>query len=189
MTDRIKLNLGCGTNHRDGYTNVDKQGSPDLQHDLENFPWPWEDSSVAEVLLTHVLEHLGEKTEIYLNIIKELYRVCENKANIHITVPHPRHDDFLNDPTHVRVITPEGLQLFSKKANTGWAKQGAANTPLGHYLNVDFDIENVEQILDPMWGQRMNAKKLTQQDLMFATKSYNNVIKELRIILKVNKPA
>ncbi len=187
MTTPIKLNLGCGKNLRPGYLNVDKYGDPDLKHDLEVFPWPWEDGSVSEVVLCHVLEHLGRQTETYLNIMRELYRICENGAKVLITVPHPRHDDFLNDPTHVRAVTPESLQLFSKKANARWAELGEANTPLGFYLDIDLEIENVEQILDPLWGQRMKAKQLSQQDLMFATRSYNNVIKELRIVVRVNK--
>ncbi len=189
MSAQIKLNLGCGSNHREGYLNVDKYGEPELRHDLEVLPWPWDDGAVSEVVLSHVLEHLGRETAIYLGIIKEIYRICEDGAKVLITVPHPRHDDFLNDPTHVRAVTPESLQLFSKKANDEWARQGAANTPLGHYLDIDLEIENVEQILDPMWGQRMKAKQLSQQDLMFATKSYNNVIKELRITVRVNKSA
>src|SRR5947208_13026944 len=97
----LKLNLGCGQNHRPGYVNVDRAGSPDVKWDLEQFPWPWEDSSVGEVVMFHVLEHLGESTATYLKIIQEIYRVCQDGAAIQITVPHPRHDDFLNDPTHV----------------------------------------------------------------------------------------
>ena len=41
--------------------------------------------------------------------MKELYRISCDQANIHISVPHPRHDDFLADPTHVRPITTLGL--------------------------------------------------------------------------------
>ena len=109
----LKLNLGCGSDFRDGYLNVDKFGEPELQVDLETFPWPWEDNSVSEIVMQHVLEHLGRDTETYLNIITEMYRVCENSAKILIEVPHPRHDTFLYDPTHVRPVTPESFGLFA----------------------------------------------------------------------------
>ena len=113
--EELKLNLGCGSKKLDGYLNVDKFGEPDMVFDLETFPWPWEDSSVSKILLSHVLEHLGQDTDIYLNIIKELYRVCKNNAEILVIVPHPRHDTFMTDPTHVRPITVDGLIMFSKK--------------------------------------------------------------------------
>ena len=104
----IKLNLGCGERHLDGYVNVDKFGTPDLCHDLETFPWPWDDLSVIEIQLIHVLEHLGQSTAVYLEIIKEIYRICQNGARIRIIVPHYRHQYFYDDPTHVRAINPHG---------------------------------------------------------------------------------
>jgi hypothetical protein len=40
-----------------------------------------------------------------------MYRVFCDQANIHISVPHPRSDDFLADPLHVRPVTTLGLSL------------------------------------------------------------------------------
>src|SRR5437764_15115257 len=87
----LKLNLGSGNNPIEGYVNVDKFGEPDVRVDLEAFPWPWPDNSVQEVVLNHVMEHLGSTTDIYFSIIRELYRICAANAIIHIAVPHPRH--------------------------------------------------------------------------------------------------
>ena len=187
MPKEIKLNLGCGKDHKSGYINVDKNGEPDLKVDLEVFPWPWEDSCVAEIIMKHVLEHLGQETEIYLNIIKEIYRVCKNQAMIYITVPHPRHDDFINDPTHVRAITPESIGLFSKKNNEKWIESGASNSPLGIYMNVDLEITHLEIAPDPVWVQMLKEKKITEQELSSAARKYNNVIKEYRIAVRVIK--
>jgi hypothetical protein len=187
MNATIKLNLGCGGNHREGYINVDKYGDPDIQHDLESFPWPWPDSSVCEIVLHHVLEHLGQMTNVYLNIVKEIYRICEDQASIHIVVPHPRHDDFLGDPTHVRVITPEGISLLSKKNNEGWIKGGFSNSPLGLYLNVDFEITELSHTLDPVWKKRFDEENISPEDISAASKKYNNVIKEIRMTVKAVK--
>lgn len=183
----LKLNLGCGNNKIDGYVNVDLYGSPDFKFDLETFPWPWETSSVSEIILAHVLEHLGQTPNVYLNIIKELYRVCKNEALIKIIVPHPRHDDFISDPTHVRAITPLGLSLFSKKDNVRWQELGVSNTPFALYIEVDFEIIAIRNVLDPVWEKKMQEEELKSEDIMYASQSFNNVIKQIEIDWRVIK--
>ena len=183
----LKLKLGCGENPLSGYVNVDKYGEPDLHHDLEGFPWPWEQSSVKEIVMNHVLEHLGESTAVYLKIIRELYRVCTHGALINISVPHPRHDDFITDPTHVRIVTPRGMELFSKAKNRQWARDGYANSPLGLYLDVDFEIVKSTLHLDPEWRDRLKSQACTQADVFAAMNRYLNVVKEIRMVLTVIK--
>jgi hypothetical protein len=187
MDDMLKLNLGCGENHKTGFINVDKSGNPDVLQDLETFPWPWGDNTVQEVLLHHVLEHLGESTAVYLKIIRELYRICKTDAEVHITVPHPRHDDFLNDPTHVRVITPDGMRLFSKSANREWIAGGYANSPLGLYIDVDYEIKEIQYVLDPVWDEKLNKGEITAEFVDQAFRNFNNVVREIRISLTVVK--
>ena len=93
--NNLNLNLGCGTKRLEGYINVDKFGEPDLCFDLETFPYPWQDNSVAKIKLHHVLEHLGQETKTYLKIIQELYRICQPEAKIDITVPHHCSDRYM----------------------------------------------------------------------------------------------
>lgn len=187
----MRLNLGCGNRRINDWVNVDKIATcnPDQIVDLEKFPWPWPDNSVDEIMLSHVLEHLGAATEIYLGIIKELYRVCRDGALIRINVPHPRHDHFLGDPTHVRAIIPDGLWLFSQEQNRNWIAQGAANTPLGIYLGVDFAITSVNMGLDEPWRGRFERGEILPKDLEHAARSYNNVVMEIAIEMRAIKPA
>jgi len=184
----MKLNLGSGQNPKQGYVNVDKYGTPDVLHDLETFPWPWNDNSIGEVRLSHVLEHLGESAGVYLRIWQEIYRVCWPDAKVEIYVPHPRHDDFIDDPTHVRAITPNSLWLFSKRLCRLFDEEHAANSPLALYLDVDFEIVRTRQALDSPWREQFEAGKISTDELNEAVKRYNNVIKETEIILKVVKP-
>jgi hypothetical protein len=189
MSEGLKLNLGCGQNPLAGYVNVDKFGTPDVKCDLEQFPWPWEDGSVGEIVLNHVLEHLGASAETFIDIVKEMYRVCRDGASVRITVPHPRCDDFLNDPTHVRVVTPEVMSLFSKRLNEECRRRGAANTPLALYHDVDFEIANVNYELTPEWSQKLQSGAVTQQQIAEAMRAQNNVVRQTTISLKVVKSA
>ncbi|HJM52112.1 MAG TPA: hypothetical protein QGF63_20040 [Alphaproteobacteria bacterium] len=118
----MKINMGCSTRKLEGYVNLDGEDTfaPDVVHDLESFPWPFDDNAAEEVVFNHVLEHLGETSKVFLGIMSELYRICAPSAQVVIKVPHPRHDDFINDPTHVRPVTPEMLALFDLELNREW---------------------------------------------------------------------
>ena len=156
----MKLNIGCGAAKMAGFVNVDLYGDPDVRLDLESFPWPWPDNSVDEVVAIHVMEHLGRTPDGFVGVMKELWRVCRHGAIVHIAVPHPRHDNFISDPTHRTPITPLLLQLFSRRLNLEWRRVGAANSALalhhgveggrqlveigiGHLVPVDLSEENV----------------------------------------------
>ena len=183
----MKLNLGCGVNKITDYLNVDKFGEPDLKMDLELTPWQFEDNSVDEILLNHVLEHLGADVNIFFKIIQEMYRVSKHGSKIYINVPHPRHDHFIGDPTHVRIITPELLGLFSKKNCAHWRKIGAANSPLAEYINVDFDVVSTTVTLETKYLEALRSKKISESDLADLLKTQNNIASEYRITLKVVK--
>ena len=185
----MKLNLGSGSKILKGYVNVDKfqYYNPDVVHDLEKFRYPFKDNSVDEILLSHVLEHIGQNPDVFNNIIKELYRICKNNSIIDIRVPHPRHDDFISDPTHVRPVTILGLQLYDKELNEKWEKGGFANSPLALIHNVNFKVLNVVYVVDDKYKKLLNEKKITEAEVNEFMHKYNNVIKEIQIEWSVIK--
>jgi len=189
--NKLKLNLGCGSRKRDGYVNVDMYAScqPDVVLNLEQTPWPWPDDSVDAVELIHVLEHLGQQPSVYLGIMKELWRVCCDGATIHIKVPHPRCDDFWGDPTHVRAVTLDGLALFSQRNCAEYERLGAANTPLGKYLGIDFELAACTMKPKPEWLERLQRGEITEAQLRAAGDGQWNVYAEIELTLNVIKPA
>ena len=62
-----------------------------------------------------------------------------------------------------------------------------ANSPLGLYLDVDLEIISVNYILDPLWTEKLNSKQLSESEMEEAYRNYNNVVKEIRMIIKVVK--
>jgi hypothetical protein len=87
----------------------------------------------------------------------------------------------------VRVVTPGSLNLFSQKINRIKEEANFANSPLGIYLDVDFEIERTRFCLEEPWRTEFNNGEITPDELNHAVKKYNNVIKETEIILKVIK--
>jgi hypothetical protein len=156
-------------------------GDCDVTCDLEAGPWPWPDSSVDGVLYNHSLEHMGPTRDAFVHVIKETYRVCRDGAPVRVVVPNPRHDDYLDDPTHVRPITPRMLGLFSRKNCEYWESIKASNSPLAFHYDVDFETVGVRSILDPRFQAAHDAGELDLNALPHAIREYD-------ILLRVVKP-
>ena len=178
---RVKLNIGCGQNRVEGYVNTDREpaAEPDVVMDLEEFPWPFEDNSVEEILANHVLEHVGATANVFIGVMQEIYRVCRPGAMVRINVPHPRHNNFIDDPTHVRAITPMTLSLFSKRNCEEWKKLGAANSPLAIYADVDFELRHVNVVVADKYKDAPDLKEMVER--------YNNIATDYQMVLEVIK--
>lgn len=102
----LRLNIGSGRQRLPGFLSVDNNdnaGEIDVAHDLDRLPWPFEEGSVAEVVMDHSLEHLEDT----IGVIQELYRICADGARIEIRAPHFSCAWF--HPGHRRAI---GVGLF-----------------------------------------------------------------------------
>lgn len=185
----MKFNMGCGQNHRVGYLNVDAYpaSGPDEVWDLEMTPWPWPDGCAEEVIFHHSLEHMGGDPTVFLAIMKELYRICVDGAVVEIIAPHPRHNNFIDDPTHVRVITPNLMRLFDRELNEAWKASGASNSPLAIYAGVDFETTATQTVLDEPYVSQFRSGALSEAEVQEALKRHNNVATEFRIRLKARK--
>lgn len=102
----LRLNIGSGKRRLAGFLNVDNNPNAeavDVVHDLDRFPWPFEESSVEEVVMDHVLEHLEDT----IRVIRELYRICRHDALLRIMTPH--FSCAWGHPGHKRAV---GIGLF-----------------------------------------------------------------------------
>ena len=120
ITKMKKLNLGCGNEIFKGWVNIDsvKQPGVDVIHDLNSYPWPFKDNTFDQVYCSHVLEHVTdlEKT------MKEIKRICKDKARINIRVPHFSCGVSYRDPTHKRLFSYFTFDYFTDKCFYGLTK-------------------------------------------------------------------
>lgn len=182
-----KLNIGCGPNKSISEINCDQfeQTGADLIFDASKKDWPMPDNSVESVKLFHVLEHISGDVQYFF---QELYRVCKEGALIYIHVPHPRHDWFLIDPTHVKSWHQESFSYLDKSISLKRYFSEDSKTPLALYWDIDF--ETVELVL---FTESTNTNQEVMESLgveRVSDSSYkylNNCIAEIRVILKCRK--
>ena len=180
----MKLNLGSGKKRFPGFVNVDHDPAvnPDYLVNINTESLPFPDNSVHEIIAHHIFEHIGDG---FFNFLKDMYRVCAHEAIIDVHVPHPRHDYFLGDLSHVRPITIENMRPLSKKwcdtqsyINSSWG--GFANS-----LNVDFEIFSYSYEFDETF-KKLYAH-LTDAELDWAARAMNNAISEIHFKMMVIK--
>lgn len=164
-TDKVKLDIACGKNKKNGFTGVDIWKGADIVVDLKKFPWPFEDNSVDEIFCSHYIEH----TPDLISFANELYRIMKPGAKAEIIAPYYSSIRAWQDPTHLRAISENTFLYFNKEWRT--------INKLDHYpITANFDFES-SYILSPEWQGKAT------DEVEFAIKHYINVISDIRTIL------
>jgi len=149
-----ELIIGCGrlrtpiltTDGRETYNepiflDINKDHNPDVVHDLNVTPWPFDDNSFDEIHAYEVLEHIGRQGDAvsFFVIFSEVYRILKPDGTLHATVPDYRSQWAWGDPTHTRVITAGSLVFLCQPEY-----EQVGKTPMSDYRYIykdDFDIE------------------------------------------------
>lgn len=128
MPDKFKINLGCGNKKKEGFIGVDKFpcDAVDKIADIEK-PLPFESSSVDEVWMDNVIEHIKDIPQL----MKELHRICKNEAQITIITPHFSSAGSWRDPTHVHHLSYFSMDHFESKE-------------VAHYTGGGFEVSKKE---------------------------------------------
>jgi predicted SAM-dependent methyltransferase len=108
--ERKILDLGCGTRKHEGAIGVDINpgAAVDIVHDLDCFPYPFEDSSFDEIHIDNVLEHLAD----VVGTLEELHRISKTGGLVVVHVPYFRAKWAFIDPTHRHFFTTESFTYF-----------------------------------------------------------------------------
>jgi SAM-dependent methyltransferase len=104
------LDLGCGNKRRPGTIGVDfsDRFQPDVIHDLNVFPYPFESNSIDKIYLDNVLEHLDNP----LRVMEELFRITKDGAEVVVIVPYFRSRWAAIDMTHKTLFTVDSFAYF-----------------------------------------------------------------------------
>ena len=127
--------------------------------------------------MTHVLEHLGQTPSQFCGIIKEIYRVLKPGGKLRVTVPHPRSDNFLADPTHVRPILPMTMRMLSRRECI--RQRDGAMTPLALLLDVNFEFAS-----DIVYGYSAIGMSIAEAQREHAAEMMNNIATEITMVLR-----
>ena len=88
----------------------------DVVHDLEQYPWPFEDSSFDTVSAFCVLEHLGRQGDYksFFATFAEIYRVLKPGGILAAICPSYQSQWAWADPSHTRIIAPGSLVFLDR---------------------------------------------------------------------------
>lgn len=160
----IRLEIACGQQKDDGWVGVDivKTAVTDVVHDLNSYPWPFEDGSVAEARCSHYIEHVPD----LIAFMNEVHRILAPGAQCLFIAPYYTSVRAWQDPTHVRAISEQTFLYFNQE----WLR----NNGLDHYdVTADFDFSYGYSINDPNWQSR------NEETRNFAIRHYWNVVDDI----------
>lgn len=107
----MKIDIGCGLNKQPGYIGIDIADTVDVDIRCDiNKGIPLEDNTVEKVIASHSLEHVQD----LMFIMKELYRVCKDRATICIVAPYYHTSLNMANPYHKQVFNEHTPRFFTK---------------------------------------------------------------------------
>jgi len=126
----MRLNLGCGYFKEEGWVNVDafENCNPDEVWDLNKFPYPWEDNSIDEITMRHILEHIPD----WWSAFCECARILKPGGELHIHVPDESNATALTYRDHHHVFARcsfHGIQ-GATHGTSAWAETENDKIPL-----------------------------------------------------------
>lgn len=117
------LDLGCGENKVPNSIGLDNVQLPgvDVEHDLLDFPYPFDNESIDKIYLRHVIEHFAIENINF--IMNECNRILKNDGFLVITVPHVFSISAFIDPTHRSFFTFGSGYFWDENSSKAYYKE------------------------------------------------------------------
>ena len=155
-----ELLIGCGHNRtktlfvpgREEFVNVttldiNPDHSPDVIHDLNELPYPFENDTFDEIHAYEVLEHFGMLGDWrgFFDQFSELWRITKPGGRLFATVPISTNP--WGDPGHRRVICQMTLTFLSQEQYALQCRPGGtAMTDYRHWYKADWRLRHFAPI-------------------------------------------
>jgi len=81
----------------DDIVTINIEGLSDIEHNLNTFPYPFDDGYFDEVRIFHVLEHLKSP----LKVMEEAWRILKPNGTVKIKVPWWKNFSIFENPFHL----------------------------------------------------------------------------------------
>jgi SAM-dependent methyltransferase len=132
------LDVGCGINKLAGSIGIDRNPASraDVICELDQFPYPFRDSSFDALQAVHVIEHVGD----VMKTMEEFHRLVRAVGEVLIVTPHYTDFSSFCDPTHRWHLNSFSLRYF-----------GEDNAGYGYYSKVRFKEISVRVKLLAFW--------------------------------------
>jgi len=182
MEKKMKLNLGAGKDIRPGYLNHDIADLSGIHsvHNLDEYPWPWDDQSFSEVVAIDVLEHLDN----FVRSVEEIHRILKPKGSVMIRVPYWNSWCAYADPTHKRGFHEITFQFFDYRSP--------------YYIQRDYYTKACFKIIDeafvlspgepyfhiPKVGLIYIRNKLLKKIIGYFGNHFGNIIHDIHIVMQ-----
>lgn len=174
VPEMVRLDIACGDNKAEGWIGVDiaKTPSVDVQFDLTNSTWPFDDNSVDEARCSHFFEHLDPQQRV--TFMNELHRILKPGAGCTFITPRG-FERQVQDFTHKWPPVVTGSYFY-------FSKQWLEDNKLTHYrelhgIKCDFEIRPINISVTPEFALKSEEHKL------FAAHQYANVAVDLVVVV------
>ena len=168
---RMKLDIGCGSAKKAGFTGVDIVGQPDVVCDVASEALPFGDASATEIFSAHCLEHL-EHTSLP-HVFAELTRVAADGARIEIWHPYAFHKD-ATVLGHVNYLTESIYEHFGCMYRDFWRERFGAT----------WILEEVRYVVEAGVVRDLRDAHV---DLEFGIRYLHDVVKELGTFIRIDR--
>lgn len=152
---RKELLIGCG-HSRDKRLGIEVHGEwanlvtmdmsahvdPDVIHNLDVFPYPFDDCEFDEIHAYEVLEHCGSQGDFryFFKQFREFYRILKPGGTMMITSPNWNGKWAWGDPGHTRIIGFEQLIYLDRSVIEQNRKDKTSMTDYGDLWQGDLRI-------------------------------------------------